>query len=206
MHMPRVQPCLSFLGFLLVFFTVVFCQVTGLAAMTQAEDASMLEKDVATLKLGFGKYYIAAKLTPEQREMAGPSLLEKSYPGTYTFTDGDVYILVEKERDMILAVYQKYDEVSKEKTQQMVADLMTRFGSPTNEAHDQIIYWAFGNKGKITEKEYADLKQEGESTILATVKFKSKMTFTEIDADANLKNDIYCIVSAPGLLEKFYQQ
>lgn len=203
MQMRSVQPCLSILVLLIAF---TFGRVGELAAMVQGEDVGILEEKVALLKLGFKEYHVATKLTPEQKALAGKSLLLKSYPGTYTFTDGDVFILVEKERDTILAVYQKNEETGKDQMKQMIVDLMTRFGSPTSEAHDQIIYWAFGEGGKITDKEYDDLKQEGESNILATVKFKSKLTFDEMDADTELKNDIHCIVSAPRLLEKFYQQ
>jgi hypothetical protein len=191
---------------LIAFFTVVFGRAGDLSAMQGSSDNEKFEQQVASLALGFGEYNIANKLSPEQKEKAQKSLLEKSYPGTYTFADEEVFVLVVEENDMILAVYRKNEDAGREQTKEMVANLMTRFGSPTSEAHDQIIYWAYGEKGKISDEVYAKLKQDEESGIVATVKFKSDLTFTENDMATDKKNSIYCIVSSPRMLEKFYQQ
>ena len=83
---------------------------------------------------------------------------------------------------------------------------MMRFSNPTSEAHDQIIYWAYSETGKISENQYADLKKEGGVPIIATVKFKSKLTFTEVDGEGIGKNSIHCIISSPRLLENFYNK
>ncbi len=186
--------------------TLVIGRGGELAAMPGSVDYENLEKKVAMLGLGFGEYHIANKLSMEQKEKGQKTLLEKSYPGTYTFSDGDVFVLVIEETDTILAVYRKIEEAGKEQMKQMIADLMTRFGNPTSEAHDQIIYWAYGEKGKISDEEYDSLKQDDERKIVATVKFKSKLTFTENDLETDQKNSIHCIISSPRMLEKFYQQ
>lgn len=186
--------------------TLVLGKGGGLAAMPGGVDYENLEKEVALLGLGFGEYHIANELSMEQKEKGQKTLLEKSYPGTYTFSDGDVFVLVVEETDTILAVYRKVEEAGKEQMKKMITDLMTQFGNPTSEAHDQIIYWAFGEKGKISDEEYASLKQDEERKIVATVKFKSKLTFTENDLETDQKNSIHCIVSSPRMLEKFYQQ
>ena len=174
--------------------------------MEGSSDGAILEKKVASLQLGLEDYYIAHKLTDKQKEKAQQHLLEKSYPGTYTFTDNQINVLVEKDNNTIIAVYMKTEEADKEQVKQMIADLMMQFGNPTSEAHDQIIYWAYNEKGKISEDEYADSKKDGEIQIVATVKFKSKLTFAETAGEDAPENSIHCIVSSPRLLERFYNQ
>jgi DNA polymerase I-like protein with 3'-5' exonuclease and polymerase domains len=192
---------------LLTICTVILFITTGtLQAMPGKTDFTALEKKVASLQLGFENYYIAHKLTGDQKEEAQKHLLEKSYPGTYTFTDGVIHILTAKENDTIIAVYLKNEEADKTDLKQMVADLMMQFGDPTSEAHEQIIYWAYNEKGKISEDEYAAAKKEGELRVIATVKFKSKLTFSEAAGDEPAENSIYCIISSPRLLERFYNQ
>jgi len=191
---------------LLVIFTVVLFFSTGTLAMPGSTDFAALEKKVASLQLGFNDYYIAHTLNGEQKERAKKYLLEKSYPGTYTFTDGPVHILAVKENDMIIAVYQKNEEADKAALKQMIADLMMQFGDPTSEAHDQIIYWAYNEKGKISEDQYNDAKKDGGLRVIATVKFKSELTFSEAAGEESGKNSIHCIVSSPRLLERFYNQ
>ena len=81
-----------------------------------------------------------------------------------------------------------------------------QFGNPTREAHDQIIYWAYNETGKISENQYADLKKDGNIPVIATVKFKSKLTFSEAGEENAPPNSIHCIVSSPRMLETFYNQ
>lgn len=191
---------------LVIFAVVFFFPINSLHAISKADEFADLQKQVSSLQLGLGEYYIAHKLTPEQKEKGAKYLQEKSYPGTFTFTDEDIHVLAEKGSDTILAVYLKNEKADKGQFKQMVADLMMRFGNPTSEAHDQIIYWAYSVTGQISEDQYADLKKEGNIPIIATVKFKSKLTFTEVDGEEILENSIHCIISSPRLLEKFYNQ
>lgn len=191
---------------LVIFAVAVFFPIGSLQAIPEGDDFAVLQEKVSSLQLGLGEYYIAHKLTAEQKTKGEKKLQEKSYPGTYTFTDGGVHVLAEKYSDIILAVYLKNEESDKEQFKQMVADLMMLFGNPTSEAHDQIIYWAYSETGKISETRYADLKKEGNVPIIATVKFKSKLTFTEIGGEDILENSIHCIISSPRLLENFYNQ
>ncbi len=191
---------------LLALLIVPFFGVVELAAMPGSTNHIILEEKVASLHLGFGEYHIAQKLTEVQKVQGKKSLQEKSYPGTYTFTDGDIFVLAEKDRDVVLALYKKNEEAGREQMRTMVAELMSLFENPTSEAHDQIIYWAYSKEGKVSDSVYKDMKQEGESSIIATVKFKSKLTFTEIDGENTEENSIHCIVSSPQLLERFYQQ
>ena len=184
----------------------LFFSISTLQAIAGSNDVTALEKKVASLQLGFADYFIAHQLNVEQKKKAQKHLLEKSYPGTYTFIDDGINVLVAKENDTIIAVYLKNEEADKKQLKQMIADLMMQFGNPTSEAHDQIIYWAYNEKGKISEDEYADSKKDGEIQIVATVKFKSKLTFAETAGEDVLENSIHCIVSSPRLLEKFYNK
>jgi len=172
--------------------------------MAESEDFAALEKKVALLRLGFGDYFVAHKLSAQQKEKSKGHLLEKSYPGTYTFVDNEVYVLTAEKDDTIIALYLKNEEADKAQLKQMVADLMMQFGDPTSEAHDQIIYWAYSEKGKISADNYNNEKKNGEMGIIATVKFKSKLTISEALGEATEKNIIHCIISSPRLLEKTY--
>ncbi len=191
---------------LVIFAVAVFYPIGSLQAIPKGDDFAGLQKQVASLQLGLGEYYIAHELTPEQKAKGEKYLQEKSYPGTYTFTDEGVFVLAEKESDTILAVYLKNEEAGKVHFRQMIASLMMQFGDPTSEAHDQIIYWAYSEAGKISQDQYADIKKDEKVQIIATVKFKSNLTFTEVDAEDISENAIHCIISSPRLLEKFYNQ
>ncbi len=191
---------------LLIFSGFLFFPIVHLQAMPGNSDGAILEKKVASLQLGLEGYFIAHKLNEKQQEKAQKHLLEKSYPGTYTFTDDQINVLVAKESDTILAVYMKNKDSDKTQLKQMIADLMMQFGNPTSEAHDQIIYWAYNEQGKISEDKYSDSKKDGDVKVIATVKFKSKLTFSAATAEEAPENSIHCIISSPRLLEKFYNQ
>lgn len=189
-----------------IFAAVFLFSVGNLQAIPEGKKITDLQKKVSSLQLGFGEYYIAHKLTAEQKSEGEKDLQEKSYPGTYTFTDEGIHVLVEKKSDTILAIYLKNEEADKEHLKQMIANLMMQFGNPTREAHDQIIYWAYNETGKISENQYADLKKDGNIPVIATVKFKSKLTFSEAGEENAPPNSIHCIVSSPRMLETFYNQ
>ena len=192
---------------LVLIFALIFLFSAGnLQAIPEGKKTIDLQKKVASLQLGFGEYYIAHKLTAGQKSEGSKHLQKKSYPGTYTFTDEKVHVLVEKKSDTILAIYLKNEEADKQHLKQMIADLMIQFGNPTSEAHDQIIYWTYNESGKISESKYADLKKDGNVPVIATVKFKSKLTFSEAGEENAQPNSIHCIVSSPRMLETFYNQ
>ncbi|WP_457576076.1 hypothetical protein [Desulfomarina sp.] len=175
-------------------------------AMSKTVDSAALEKQVAALQLGVNGYFVAHKLSEEQKALAGRNMEKKSYPGTFTFTDGDIHVLVDGKRDIILAIYEKKEKATGLELKNMVADLMMSFGDPTSEAHDQIIYWAYSRNGRISEDDYVNSKQEGTVKVIATVKFKSRLTFSDATDENAQENDIHWIISSPRLLEKFYNR
>ena len=91
---------------------------------------------------------------------------------------------------------------------QMVGGLMARFGEPTVMAHEKIIYWAFGEAGKIDEATYNEAKGRGEIDILGTVKFSSTFELEPGMADDNVEETgtIYYIISSDRLLDRYLTQ
>ncbi len=78
--------------------------------------------------------------------------------------------MANKATDLVLALYMEDDEAGVQEYRNMVARLMDQFGDPTTMAHDQIIYWAWGPHGKITEEEFQKARGSGKLEVLATVK------------------------------------
>ncbi len=168
-----------------------------------------LAKEVSGLKLGFGPYAIGKTLTAEQRTMAQKHLLADSYQGTYKFQDGDINVVVTADSHLVLAIYKHLAEVDRAGVKAGVAQLMDEFGEPTTMAHDRLIYWAYGKKGKISEEDLQNAKKTGELSVLATVKFSST---TDIMNDNDKQeapaesSTIYTLISSPLLLERFAKQ
>ena len=98
---------------LVIFAAAVFFPIGSLQAIPKGEDLAGLQEKVASLQLGLGEYYIAHKLTAEQKTKGEKHLQEKSYPGTYTFTDENIHVLAEKDSNMILAVILKTKRLTK---------------------------------------------------------------------------------------------
>lgn len=165
-----------------------------------------LAKEVSRLNIGFGQYAIGKTLSSSQHVRAQRNLVADSYEGTYKFRDGDLNIVAVKDSDMVLAIYKHKDKVDRSGVKSGVAELMDEFGEPTTMAHDRLIYWAYGNKGKVSEEELQNAKKTGELSVLATVKFSST---SDIMAESKTKDPalesstIYTLISSPLLLERF---
>ena len=169
------------------------------------EPIGQLASSVRELGLGEGAFAIGSYLTEEQIQQAHDSLLSNAYPGTIQFPSGDIVVVADERTNLILAVYQRREEIRAADVEQMVGCLMTRFGEPTTMAHDRLIYWAFGNAGKIEEKAYRESKATGIIDILATVKFSSTL-----DLNPGIDNDnmeetgtIYYIITSDRLLNSY---
>lgn len=171
----------------------------------EGESIELLASSVRELGLGEGVFVIGSYLTPEQVQQAQERLLSDTYPGTIKFPSGEVVVVADEKTHLILAVYRRQEGIGVEDVKQMIGHLMTRFGEPTTMAHDRLIYWAFGTKGKIEEKSYGESKATGKIDILATVKFNST-----IDLDPGMDNEnveevgtIYYIITSDRLLNSY---
>ncbi len=187
-----------------------------------AEDASTAMKriggEVATLSLGFNNYKLGENLTNEQKDFAKKNSISKSLEGTYKFQDGEVYIVAKADDDMIIGIYKQFESAPREVVKQVIGDLMLRFNEPTTMAHEKLIYWAYDKNGKVSQDMYDFSKQEGESTIIATVKLQSSISIfpdpnpqdknadkakTQIEKE---KADLYVIITSNPLSKIFLAQ
>ncbi|NNL76856.1 MAG: hypothetical protein HKO68_11020, partial [Desulfobacterales bacterium] len=72
---------------------------------------------------------------------------------------------------------------------------------PTVLAHDKTIYWAFDEKGEISEEHYRKAKQEGRPLrTLATIKLHSSQKI--MDQSGPVENgSVYYIISSEPILK-----
>lgn len=148
----------------------------GSMGLAQAEDAAaamqQIAIDVAALNLGFGEYKLGHQLTKKQKEIATKNVIEKSIKGSYKFQDDGIFVVASKSSDTIIGIYRQNDKAPQDVVQQWVGSIMLEHGEPTTMAHDRMIYWAFGKKGRLGEENFDATKQDNHD-VLATIKFAS---------------------------------
>lgn len=197
-------------GLLLILF-VMFSTTTA-----QAEDSATAMRrigaEVALLELGFGPYVLGQTLSEEQLKFSRDHLVEDSIDGTFKFQDGDIFVVVKTDDNMVLGVYKQFKNVARPKVKEVVGDLMMRFDEPTTMAHGKMIYWAYGKNGKVSEDAFETSKKIGDSDIIATVKFNSTepvfpgsahMGNTQQAPEDGKEADIYVIITSDPLSKIF---
>ncbi len=185
---------------LVLWAVLCFCP-----ASAEGETLEQLASSVKDLGLGEGAFVIGSTLTADQMEQARENLLEDTYPGTIKFPSGDAVVVADEKTHLVLAIYQRREEVGAGDVKQMVGHLMNRFGEPTTMAHGKLIYWAFGKTGKIDEETYLEAKGTGVIEILATVKFNSTLDLNTGMDDDNMEEmgTIYYIITSDRLLDSY---
>lgn len=162
-----------------VYLLLLGLLLTVAPAGLQAEDGATamkrIGKEVATLKLGLSDYFIGQILSEEQKKIAQKNIIHKTLNGTYKFQDGEVFVVAGKATDMVIGIYKKNGDASREDVKKMVGELMMQFEEPTTMAHDKLIYWAFGKDGRISEDFFDMARESGGEDVLATVKFSSSV-------------------------------
>lgn len=192
------RPLSAIASFLLLAF--LFSLQTGHA--TERDDK--LVTKIAALELGINGYTIGTKLSAEKKEYSSDHLLYDAYEGTYKFNDGEVNVVVSKEDDTILALYQSNKGAGIDQARKMISGLMGLYGEPTAMAHDKLVYWAYGDKGKIAEETYNESRKNGKKLdVLATVKFNSTFSITDETLSEKQEGTIYFIISSDRLSEGF---
>ncbi|QTA78958.1 Uncharacterized protein dnl_12050 [Desulfonema limicola] len=70
-------------------------------------------------------------------------------------------------------------------------------------AHEKIIYWAYDNKGRISENKFRSIKDNKEKLqVLAYVKLNSDTKIMELkNSQDNNKGNIYYIISSDPVLK-----
>ncbi len=214
-----------------VFFTAVFCLFfVSTASATLAVDYNSmskeeLQKKIASFELGLDSYVVGKKLTADQLAIAEKSNTYEAYPGTMKFKDGDIFVIADKQSNVVIAVYSRNKKANKDDFKVMISKLMMQYGEPTAEAHGKIIYWNYGEDGLITEELYRTVKSQGQLatlTVLATVKFSSSEnveTMTDMIEmmdkknqqgksvkEADVTSDNYVMIQSDLLTKKYMGQ
>lgn len=212
--------------FLLALFLVLSVsgvsnsQAVDYKAMSKAD----LQKKIAAFDLGLDSYVVGKKLNGAQLTTSQKDRTHKAYPGTVKFKDGDVYVIIDEESDIVIAVYKRNKKADKNDFKEMISGLMMQYGEPTTEAHGKTIYWNYGEDGFITEELYRSVKSQGKLEnliVLATVKFTSSenvATMTElIDAmdkrkkekgikQEEVTSDQYLMIQSDLLTKKYMEK
>jgi hypothetical protein len=174
------------------------------ACAPKADEFTELYLRVENLKIQRGNYTLAKALTDKQKESAQRNAIEAPSPGTYKFKDNHLFVVVDIATDRVLVLYERYEPIGREKIRELVGNLFFDFGDPTVMAHEKTIYWAFNEKGKISEAHYRKAKKEGKLLkTLATVKLDSSHKI--MDKSGPVENgSVYYIISSEPIL-KFHQ-
>jgi len=106
--------------------------------------------------------------------------------------DEDIFVIIDKETSVVIALYQRNKKADKKDYKAMVGGLMAQFGEPTTMAHEKSIYWNYTEDGLISEDLYRTVKEQGKLetlAVLATVKFSSTQSLEELSSDKKEKKD-----------------
>ena len=189
----------------LTIIAAVILSVTA-ACSPKADEFSDLFTRVENLNIRRHDYTLAKVLTDKQKKTAQRHALEAARPGTYKFKDNDLFVVADRASDRVLVIYERYEPASREKVQKLVGALFFDFDEPTVMAHDKIIYWAFDEKGKISEERYREAKQEGRPLkTLATVKLDSSQKIMD-KSDPVENGSVYYIISSEKILKLHQKQ
>ena len=171
------------------------------AGLSGADELADLFNRIEKLNIRRNDYTLGKVLTDTQKQTAQENTEETSSPGTYKFKDNNLYIVADRATDRVLILYERYEPISGNKIRELVGSLFFDFGDPTVMAHDKTIYWAFDEKGKISEEQYREAKAtKMPLKTLATVKLDS--THKVMDSSAPGDNSsVYYIVSSEPILK-----
>jgi len=174
---------------------------TAAACSSQADGFTDLYTRVEKLNIRRNDYTLGRVLTDKQKQTARRNSQEIAVPGTYKFKDNDLYVVADKATDRVLILYERYEPASGKKISELVGTLFFDFGDPTVMAHDKTIYWAFDEKGKISEEQYREAKANREPLkTLATVKLDSSRKIVD-DSNPEEDGSVYYIVSSEPILK-----
>jgi hypothetical protein len=173
----------------------------GAVCSSRMDEFAELFARVEKLNIRRNDYTLGRVLTNIQMKTAKHNAMEASAPGTYKFKDNDLYVVVDKETDRVIILYELYEPASAKKIRELVGALFFDYGDPTVMAHDRTIYWVFDENGKISEAQYRKAKAKGEPLkTLATVKLDSSRNIMDT-GDPGETGSVYYIVSSEPMLK-----
>ena len=173
----------------------------GITCSSRADEYADLYTRVEKLNIRRNDYTLGKVLTDKQKHTARRNAQEEAAPGTYKFKDNDLYVVAEKDTDRVLILYERYEPASAKKIRHLVGALFFDFGDPTVIAHDKTIFWAFDEKGKISEEQYREAKATKKPLkTLVTVKLDSSHKIMD-SSDPGQDSSVYYIVSSGPILK-----
>lgn len=179
----------------IVLFVALF---SGLAL---SDDLNLLFKQVKELKLERYGYVLGAKLNQKQIKTATANPIDAASKDTFKFKDNNLFVVAQKKSNRVLVMYEQFEDANRQKIQDLIGDLYMNFDEPTILAHDKIVYWAYGEKGKISSREFDTAKEDKKKIgIIATVKFISDINIMDKEPD---KGQVYYIISSDPVLKYF---
>ena len=175
-----------------------------LCSTVRAGELEELFSSIESLNIQRGDYVLCRTLTSEQRAYAEKHLEEANSEKVYKFRDKDLNIVVDRASHRVLVIFEQFEQIDQAGIQNLVGDLFMAYEDPTVSAHDRVVYWAWGKKGKFTADQF-NLAKEKKKTlaILATVKLTSDVKIMD-KAVADAKGNAYYVISSDPLL-KFFQ-
>ena len=166
-----------------------------------ADELGELMNRVASLAISRNGYTLGKTLTEKQMVIAQHNSVNHATPGTFKFKDKNLYVVLEKTTHRIIILYEQYENTTAQQVRDLVGSLYLDFGDPTLMAHDKIIYWAFGAKGKLSKKQYQhDKHVKKKLNVLATVKLNSDINVLGKREKTKVGN-IYFIISSEPVLK-----
>ena len=168
-----------------------------------AADIDRISRQVARLKIERSGYTLGKALTGGQLAIARKNPVESTVPGTFKFQDRNLFIVAQEKNNRVLIMYERFEKATQQKAQNVIGDLYMTFEEPTVLAHEQVVYWAYSKKGKISSKAFDTAKKEKEKIeIMATVKYISDVKLMS-KAKGTAEGLVYYIISSDPLLQFF---
>ena len=192
-----------------VLFLLFMLSFAAFAYGCGDEPADSLAEQVRALRVGFEPYHIGDVLSAEQQKTAQKALQPDAYAGTYKFQDQDLMVVADKSSHVILAMYRQIDRAGPDELKKIIVDLMDKFGQPSASGHDKVIYWAYGENGKITDQQIRKAKKTGKlQDVLATVKLNSSGEFPDSakKGKPQAEASVYILISSPPLLKRLVKK
>lgn len=190
--------------YLLTALFLLIPATTGFTTPAAQPGLADLFNQVQALNIQRHGYTLAAPLTKAQEETAKTNSLDPGSPKLIKFADNGLHVVADKQTRRVLVMYEKQEKLTQKQVQTLVGDLFLTFEDPTVSAHDTVVYWAWGKKGKFTADQF-DLAKEKKKplTIIATVKINSEIKIMD-KAEADKTGDAYYIISSDPIL-RFFQ-
>ncbi|WP_300455875.1 hypothetical protein [Desulfobacula sp.] len=168
-----------------------------------ANDLAPLFERVEALNIQRQGYVLGAVLNPEQLKTASANPMDAAAPDTVKFKDQNLVVVAQKSTHRILILYEEFETLTQPEIQDLIGDLYLQFDDPTVLAHDRVVYWAYGEKGKITAREFDTAGHDKRTLkILATVKCISDINIMEKGKDPS-SGHVYYIISSDPILRLF---